>query len=178
MRQGQMSLDHHGRIISVLRIVLESLCLLESERLPVDSVSTVNFCGDLLDSLAKRHIKIVEIMQFSRFLTGIDNCLCQFQRAFSAILPVFGQCAADIVLCTESADQFHFRIRVRIELVDAYDRFDTGLLHILHMVEQILAALLQKLQILAGVLLRKRLARLDLRSASVHLQGTDRSYKD
>ena len=173
-----MCLDHHGRIISVLRIVLEAFCLLKSERLPVDSVSTVHFCGDLLNSLAKRHIKVVEIMQFSRFFACIDDCLCQFQRTLSAVLPVLGQCAANIVFSAESADQFHFRIRIRIELVDAYDRFDTGLLHILHMVEQILAALLQKLQILAGVLLRKRLARLDLRSASVHLQGTDRSYKD
>ena len=173
-----MCLDHHGRVIRILRIILKALRLLKGERLPVDSVSAVYFCCDLLDSLAKRHIQVIEIMQLRRLFACVDNSLCQFHRAVSAVLPVFGQRAAYIVLCTQPADQFHFRVCIRIELIDAYHRFDAGLLHIFHMMEQILTALLQKLQVLCGIFLRKRLAGLDLRSAAVHLQGTDRGDKD
>ena len=113
-----------------------------------------------------------------QLLAEKNDCLRKLERAFSAILPVFGQGTAHTALSAHGPDQRNLRVCVRVELIDAYNRTDPGLLDILHMVEEILTARLQQGKVFLRVLLGQRLPRLDGRSAPMHFQSTDRSDDD
>ena len=101
--QGQVGLYHHGAVIRVLRILLEALGLLQSQRAPVYAVSTVYFLGDELDALSERGVEIVQVLDRAvlSFFAGIDDCLGKLDGSVAAVLPVLGQCAAYSALSAE-----------------------------------------------------------------------------
>ena len=154
-----MGLDHHGAVILVLRVGLEALGLLDSQRRPVDAVGAVDFLRDQLNALTQRHFEVVQELDVDRIFAGFDNGLCQLDRAFAAEAPVVGLGAADTVLLAELLQQRDLRVGIGVEAVDADDRVDAGLLDGVDMVEQVAGALFQKLEVLLGVLLGSRGAR-------------------
>ena len=168
-----MGLDHHGAVILVLRVRLEALGLLHSQRCPVNAVGAVDFLGNQFHALTQRHFKIVQELDVDRLLAGFDDGLGQLDCTFAAVTPVVGLRAADAVLFAEFLQQGDFRVGIGVEAVDADDRVDAGLLDGVHMMEQVAGALFQKFEVLLGVFLRQRCARGDLRAAAVHLKRTD-----
>ena len=168
-----MGLDHHGAVVGVLRVGLEALRLLDSQRCPVNAVGAVDFLGDQLDALTQRHLQIVQELDVDRLLAGLDNGLSQLDRTLAAVTPVVGLGAADTVLLAELLEQSDLGVGIGVEAVDADDRVDAGLLDGVDMVEQVAGALFQKLEVLLGVLLGQRCARGDLRAAAVHLERAD-----
>ena len=175
MGQGQVGLYHHGAVVSVLRIVLEALGLLQSQRAPVYAVSTVNFLGDELDALSERGVEFIQVLDRAvlSFFAGIDDCFGKLDGSVAAILPVLGQCAAYSALCAESSEELDFLVGVGVELVDADYGDYAALRNVLDVVEEVLAALLEQLQVLLGVFLRERSSGNDSRSAAVHLECAD-----
>ena len=176
--QGQVGLDHHGAEVGIVRIALEALGLLGGERRPIDAVGAVDFLGNQLDALTQRHFQRIEELQINGLFAGVDNGLGQFLGAFAAVTPMVGSGAADALLLAEALDQLDLGVGVGVELVDADDGLDAGLLDGVHMVEQVLAALLQELQVLGLVLLGQGLAGHDSRAAAVHLQSADGADQD
>ena len=168
-----MGLDHHGAEVGVMRIALEALGLFGGERRPIHAVGSVNFLGDELDALTQRHLERIEELQIDGLVAGIDNGFGQLDGAFAAETPVIGSGAADTLLLAKPLDQLDFCFGIGVELVDADDGLDAGLLHGVDMVEQVLAALLQQLKILGLVLFGQRLAGNNSRAAAVHLEGAD-----
>ena len=125
--QGQVGLDHHRAVILVLRVGLEALCLLDSQRCPFDAVCTVDFLRDQLDALTQRHFEVVQELDVDGIFASLDNGLCQLDRAFTAEAPVVGLGAADAMLGAELLEKRDFRVGVGVEAVDADDRIDAGL---------------------------------------------------
>ena len=175
--QGQVGLDHHGAVILVLRVRLEALSLLRGQRRPVAAVSAVDFLGDQLTALTQRHVEVVQDLDVDRLLAGFVNGLGQLDGAFAAVTPVVGLRAAHAVLLAELLQQGDLSGGGGVEAVDADNRDDAGLLDGVHMVEQVLAALLQQLQVLLGVLLGQGPAGHHGGAAAVHLQGADGSHQ-
>ena len=178
MGQGQVRLDHHGAVVRILRVTLEALGLFNGQRRPVDAVGTVDFRGNALDALAERHVQRIEVVEFGRLFAGVNDEFGQFNGALAAVLPVLGQGAADAALFAEPADELNFCIRVRVELVDADDRFNAGFNDVVDVVEQVFAALFQELEVFRRIGVRQRTAGYDFRSAAVHLQSTDGGHDD
>ena len=86
--EGQVGLDHHGAVVGVLRVGLETLGLLNGQRRPVDAVGAVDFLRDQLNALTQRHLEVVQELDLDRLFAGFDNGLGQLQRAFAAEAPV------------------------------------------------------------------------------------------
>ena len=168
-----MGLDHHGAVVGVLRIALEALCLLLCQGRPVHAVRTVNFLRDQLNALTQRHFERIEELDLVFLVAGVNDRLSKLNRAFAAVAPVVGQCAADTLLLAELADEGDLGVGVGIELVDADDRYNAGLLDGIDVVEQVLAALFQQLKVLLGVLRGEGTTGNDRRTAAVHLERAD-----
>ena len=172
-----MGLDHHGAVVGILGIALEALGLLQSQRSPVHAVGAVNFLGDQFHPLAQRHLQGIEELDLVLLLAGLHNHLGQLEGALAAVTPVVGQGAAHTLLLAQLADQSDLIVRIGVELVDADHRDDAGLLDGVHMVEQVLAALLQQLQVLLGVLRGQGTAGDNGGAAAVHLQSPDGGHQ-
>ena len=137
--EGQVGLDHHGAVVGVLRVGLETLGLLNGQRCPVDAVGAVDFLRDQLNALTQRHLEVVQELDLDRLFAGFDNSLGQLQRAFAAEAPVVGLGAADTVLLAELLQQSDLRVGIGVEAVDADDRVDAGLLDGVDMVCLVMA---------------------------------------
>ena len=173
MAQGQVGLNHHGAVICILGIGLEALGLLHSQRSPIHAVGAVNFLGNQLNPLTQGHLQGIQELDFALLLAGLHDGLSQLDGAFAAQSPVVGQSAAHAMVSTQLPQQSDFGLGVGVELVDAHHGHDAGLLDGGNMVEQVLGALLQQLQVLLGVLHRQGTAGNHGGSAAVHLQSTD-----
>ena len=157
--QGQVGLNHHGAVVSVLGIGLEALSLLHSQRQPNNAVSAVDFLSDQLDALTQGHLQIVQELDFHGILTSLNNDLCQLSSAFAAETPVVGLGATDTALSTQSLQQSDFSIGIGEETVNADNGVDAGLLDGVDMVEQVAGTLFQQFQVLLSVLLGQGCAR-------------------
>ena len=88
---------------------------------------------------------------------------------------MLGECAADSALCAELPEERYLGIGISIELVDANYGDYAALRNVLDVVEEVLAALFEQLQVLLGVFLGKRSSGNDSRAAAVHLECSDSS---
>ena len=88
----------------------------------VNTVSTVNFFGDKLDSLFDRHIQFIEEFEFSLVFTGFNNGVGEFDSTVATFLPMSGQGNTGTFSLTQFANFGNFRIGIGVEGIDTDNR--------------------------------------------------------
>jgi len=173
MGQAQVALDHHGGVVGILGIILQHLGLGQGLRRPIHPVAAIHFLGDQLHPVAQFHLQRIEELEVVLFVAGVDHRIGKLERAVAAQFPMLGFGAPRPGCLGDPAHHPALLVGVGVEAVDADHRVDPGLADDIDQVHHVLATLLDQPDVLLGIGVIQGLARNHLRSAAVHLQGTD-----
>ena len=178
MRKRVLRLRDADRKLRRLGIRLEHLELLERLRLEIDAVAAVHLLHLLLDAVLQGLAQVAEEREVVRLVAGPDDGLCEFERAFAALEPVVGHRERRARLLRHRPHEVAFLLRVGVERIEADDRLDARAADDVDVREEVVATLLQELEVLRRVHGVEREARLHRRRAAVRLEGADRRDED